>query len=499
MRPLFLATAIPYVNARPHLGFAFELVLADALARHARARGRPVWLTTGTDEHALKNVTAARGAGVPIEAWVARHAKHFRDLAAAFAVSHDDFVRTSAEPRHAVAVEALWRACAAAGDLEPRSYRGSYCEGCERFVEPAEIAAGRCAEHAGPLEEVEEVNWFFRLSRHRDVLCDLVASGRLEVAPAAARAEILAFLRGEVRDVSLSRPAARAGGWGLPVPGDPTQVVYVWFDALAYYLTSVGWDAASPAPRYQRFWRDGETTHVVGKGISRFHAVLWPALLLSAGLPLPARVLVHGYLTVDGQKISKSGNTVDPLPILDEVGLDALRWYLLAHLRPTRDGDFRRELLVAAHDADLAGGFGNLAQRVTALCARAGGWPTTARDVDGDAALRAAAAALPARVDAAFARFAPDEAAAELSALARAADRHLVAVEPWRLLRGDAADRDRAASALAALVDVLRVLAAELAPFIPAGAAALAARLAAPPAALAPLFPRLAPQPHARV
>jgi methionyl-tRNA synthetase len=490
-RPLILSSAIPYVNARPHLGFAYELILADALARHARARGRDVRFVTGSDEHSLNNVLAAERAGVPVAAFIAEHAEQFRALAPLLDVAPDDFVRTSVDPRHRAAALALWRACADAGDLERRSYRGRYCVGCERFYEPADLPDGRCAEHAAPLETVDEENWFFRLSRHQGALVDDLRAGRLAVEPAAARAETLAFLTGEVRDVSVSRPAARARGLGLPVPGDASQVIYVWFDALAVYLASLGWGGPDAAA-YQRYWAQGERVHVLGKGIARFHTVLWPALLRSAGLPPPSRVLVHGYLTVDGEKISKSGRWVDPRPIVDDVGVDALRWYLLAHLRSGRDGDVERARLQAAHDADLADGLGNLAQRVLGLCARAGALPPDGDAADPrDAALAAEAAALPARVDDALARFAPDEAAAAIVALGRAADRHLVATAPWTALRGDAAARRRAHAVLGVALEVLRAIAAELAPFVPRAAAALRAQLASG-APGAPPFPRLA-------
>jgi methionyl-tRNA synthetase len=484
MTQLFLSTAIPYVNARPHLGFTWELVLADALARHARLRGREVCFVTGSDEHSLNNVLAAERAGEPVAELIARHAAAFRELAPLVDVETDAFVRTSVDPRHAAAVAALWRACAAAGDLERRRYRGLYCVGCERFYEPGELAGGRCAEHAAPLEVVEEENWFFRLSRHREANAEEIRAGRLVIEPAAAREETLAFLAGEVRDVSVSRPAARARGLGLAVPDDASQVVYVWVDALCSYLAALGWPEGEA---YRRWWVGGERTHVLGKGITRFHTVLWPALLRSAGLPLPSRVLVHGYLTVDGEKISKSGRWVDPRPVVADVGVDALRWTLLAGLRATRDGDVSRARIVAAHDADLADGIGNLAQRVLGLCARVGSLEDAEEDAR-DAGLRAEAAALPARVDAAFARFAPDEAAAWIVALGRAVDSYLVATAPWSLQRTAPA---RARGVLRVALHVLAVIADELSPFGPRAARVLRQRLAArAPGAV--VFPRLA-------
>ncbi|HTL36332.1 MAG TPA: class I tRNA ligase family protein, partial [Kofleriaceae bacterium] len=237
MTTSLITTAIPFVNAEPHLGFAYELVLADVLARHRRRRGRDVRLLTGTDDNSLKNVQAAARAGSSPRAFVDRNADAFAALGPLLDVAPDDFVRTSRDPRHAPGVAWLWRACAARGDLYKRAWEGRYCIGCEAFVEDA---VALCPEHGTPPELVREDNWFFRLSRWAAPVRDAIETGQLRIVPDAARAETLAFLAGEVRDLSVSRDAARAGGWGIPVPGDASQVVYVWFDALAYYLTALG-------------------------------------------------------------------------------------------------------------------------------------------------------------------------------------------------------------------------------------------------------------------
>jgi len=247
--PYFLSTAIPYVNSRPHLGFAFEVVVADALARHRRRRGRDVRLVTGTDDHSLKNVLAAERAGVGTAAWVAGHADRFRALWPTLGATADEFVSTSLDPRHRAAVVALWQRLAAAGDLYRAPYRGLYCVGCERFVDAGDLVDGCCPEHAAPPEEVAEDNWFFRLGRHADAVRAAIRDGRLAIEPAAARDETLAFLERPVHDLSVSRSAARARGWGIPVPDDPDQVVYVWIDALAYYLASLGWPGAQAQGR----------------------------------------------------------------------------------------------------------------------------------------------------------------------------------------------------------------------------------------------------------
>lgn len=459
MTTSFITTAIPYVNARPHLGFAYELVLGDLLARHHRRRGRRVRFTAGTDDNSLKNVTAAAREGVTPRVLVDRNAEAFRALGPLLDLSTDDFVRTSLDPRHRTAVEELWRACHE--DLDRRSWEGRYCAGCEAFVDDDVVT---CAEHKTVPELVREENWFFRLSRWREPIREAIESRRLEIVPETARAEILGFLAGEVRDLSVSRDATRAKGWGIPVPGDDSQVIYVWFDALASYLTGSGLDG----------WRTAERTHVIGKGITRFHAVYWPAFLLSAGLPLPDRICVHGYLTIDGEKISKTGRSVEPEPIVERVGVDALRWYFLRRCRTRQDTDVASAAIADAHDGDLADRLGNLVQRVSVLVAKIGG-RIPARD---DApALRGIAEALPGRVDIALAAFVPDEAATAIVALLDAANRHLEQTEPWRLLR---TDPEAAAAALYAPLEAARIAAGELAPFVPGVSRTIAERLGDP-------------------
>jgi methionyl-tRNA synthetase len=298
----YITTAIPYVNGDPHLGHALELVQADVLARHRRLRGKAVRFLSGTDDNALKNVDAAVAAGLPVAEFVAEKAQRFVDLAQPLQLSNDDFIRTSTDPRHRPGVEWLWRACAEAGDLYQRNYEGLYCSGCEAFLLPGDLHDGRCPEHGEPPELVVERNWFFRLSRYQGALLDLIESGRLRVEPEHRRNEVLAFVRSGLTDFSVSRAQERARGWGIPVPDDPEQVVYVWFDALANYITALR--SGSNDDAYRKWWRESdERLHVIGKGIIRFHAIYWPAILVSAAQPLPTTIFVHDYLTVEGQKL----------------------------------------------------------------------------------------------------------------------------------------------------------------------------------------------------
>lgn len=486
MTTSFITTAIPFVNARPHLGFAYELVLADVLARHRRRRGRDVRFVTGTDDNSLKNVVAAAREGLAPRALVERNAAAFRALGPLLEVAPDDFVETSRDPRHRTAVEWLWRACAARGDLYRKTWEGRYCAGCEAFVDD-DVAI--CDEHGTAPEEVREDNWFFALSRWRRPVREAIASGRLAIVPDAARAETLAFLDGEVRDLSVSRVATRSGGWGIPVPGDPSQVIYVWFDALTNYLTSLGLGGPDgDAGLLARYWHGGERVHVIGKGITRFHAVYWPAFLLSAGLPLPDRIAVHGYLTVDGEKISKSRRNVEVAPVVERCGADALRWYFARRCRTRSDADVSVPAICDAYDGDLADRLGNLVQRTVALVGKlAGGRVPAPADSPEAAGLRALADALPARVDAALDAFLFDDAVESIVALIDAANRALETTAPWRLQRTDPA---RAAASLYAPLEAARVAAGELAPFVPGVARTIAARLGAPD--LAPGWGRLA-------
>ena len=367
-RRFYITTAIPYVNGDPHLGFALELVQADVLARHRRLRGEDVRFLSGTDDNSLKNVEAADAAGLPVDEFVREKARRFAELRDVLSLSYDDFIRTSVDPRHAPGVERLWRACAGAGDLYERDYEGLYCTGCEAFLAPGELVDGLCPEHAEPPVPVAERNWFFRLSRYGDRLLEEIESGRLRITPEQRRNEALSFVRSGLADFSVSRSRERARGWGIPVPGDPTQVVYVWFDALGNYVTAL--DYGSGGERYRTWWEGSdERVHVVGKGIIRFHAVYWPAILLSAGEPLPTAIVVHDYLTVDGRRISKSaGGSADPAALAARYGVDALRWWLVRDVPRSGDVDFREELL-AARANELADGLGNLVNRTIALAA----------------------------------------------------------------------------------------------------------------------------------
>jgi methionyl-tRNA synthetase len=437
----YVTVAIPYVNAAPHLGYAYELVLADVFARARRAAGGAVRFLGGTDDYSLKNVLAAEAAGVPTREFVGALSARFRALSGPLDLSFDDFIHTGADPRHRPAVERLWRAVAAGGDLDRRAYEGDYCVGCEAFVAPAELVDGRCPDHGAPVERVAEDNWFFRLSAYQDALDELISTGRLAVEPAPFRHEVLRFVRSGLEDISVSRSAARARGWGVPVPGDPDQVVYVWFDALANYVSALGYGDPASAD-YRRWWvGSDERVHVVGKGIVRFHAVFWPAFLLAAGEPLPTRIQVHPYLTTGGAKLSKSaGGGLDPAEAARDYGTDALRWWFARDVQPVADTDFTVERLVRRANEDLAGGVGNVVSRVVGLARHrpdgvaAGGEPPVPE-----------AAGLAGRVAEAAGRFDLRAASGLVVEAVAALNRDLAATEPWRVARdpAEAGELDR--------------------------------------------------------
>ena len=364
--PIFITSAIPYVNAEPHLGHALELVQSDALARYQRALGRDARFCTGTDDNSLKNVRAAALQSTTPSELVARYGAEFRRLAEVLHVSFDDFIHTASDPRHVPSVHALWERCAANGDVYRKAYRGLYCVGCESFLREGDTVAGACPVHPEPLEVLEEENWFFRLSRYGAAIQAAISSDQLQILPKERKNEVLQFVASGLEDFSISRSRARAKGWGIAVPGDDSQIVYVWFDALANYLSVLGFPEAEP---FAHFWQSSsERWHVLGKDILRFHAVYWPAILLSAGLPLPTSLRVHGFITSHGKKLGKSlGNAIDPFRLVGKYGVDAVRYYLLGHLHTTKDGDFREDLLQAAYSAELAGKLGNLLQRVCAV------------------------------------------------------------------------------------------------------------------------------------
>lgn len=456
MTSTYVTVAIPYVNADPHVGYAYELVQADIHARSRRGAGARVRFLGGTDDYSLKNVLAAEATHEPTQAFVDRHADRFEALAPPLGLTFDDFIRTSRDPRHPPAVERLWRAAAARGDLSKRHYEGDYCVGCEQFYDPADLVERCCPEHGTPTERVVEENWFFRLSAYQRHLEELIDSDRMKVRPEPFRREVLAFIRSGLSDISVSRSFERARGWGLPVPDDPGQVVYVWFDALTNYISALQF-GDEHSTDYRSWWLESDhRVHVIGKGILRFHAVYWPAFLLSAGQPAPTRIQVHPYLTVDGQKLSKSlGNSVDPIELVDTYGTDALRWWFARDVGDVADTDFTTTRLVERANQDLANALGNTTNRVATLVHRNFDGHLAARLIRPQARFRSLAD----EVSEAIADFRLRDATRLLVEAVAALDADLAATEPWRVAK-DAARRDELAALLGRQLGAARSIAA---------------------------------------
>ena len=357
-KKFYLTTAIPYVNAAPHLGHALEFVQTDVIARYQRLKGKEVGLVTGADENSLKNVHAAEKEGITTAELCKRNAAIFKKMAEEIGLSFTSFMRTSDKKMHWPGIKNLWNLCK--GDIYKKKYSGLYCVGCESFYEESELPDGVCPEHKKKPELVEEENYFFKLSKYQDKLEKLIESDELKVMPETRKNEVLSFIRGGLKDFSISRSVKRAKGWGIPVPDDPEQIMYVWFDALGTYLTGIGY--GTDEKEFGKYWP--ADVHVIGKGILRFHAIYWPAILLSAGLKLPKSIFVHGYITVEGHKMSKSlGNIIDPFYLIEKYGTDPLRYCLLSEVPTFDDGDFSEKNLIEKNNNELIANLGNLVNR----------------------------------------------------------------------------------------------------------------------------------------
>ncbi|HEX6239635.1 MAG TPA: methionine--tRNA ligase, partial [Polyangiales bacterium] len=467
----YVTTPIYYVNDRPHIGTAYSTVVADVIARYQRLRGVPTRFLTGLDEHGQKLERRAQELGQGTQAFVDSMVPPFKQAWQQLGCAYDDFIRTT-EPRHKQRAQLLWQRCEQAGDIFLDDYEGLYCVGCEAYYTEKDLLEGRvCPIHKKPVEALKEKTYFFRLSAYTDKLLEFYEKNPKFVQPEGRFNEVKSFVREGLKDLSLSRSTFK---WGIPVPNSPEHVIYVWFDALTNYISSLEGPPAAgeSAPLFDQFWPpSARAVHIVGKDILRFHAVYWPAFLMSAGLAPPTQVWAHGWLTVDGQKMSKSlGNFIAPGPLVEAVGPDVLRYYLMREVAFGQDGDFSHASLFARYHGELGNGLGNLLNRVLASIVKnnfSGKVPVVQRDQlnELDRALldkaRDSALAAAQQLEA----IQPSRALEAIWELVSAANKYVDQAEPWRLAKQ--VDQGRLGQVVYTVLETLRYLGVMLWPFMP--------------------------------
>jgi methionyl-tRNA synthetase len=490
--PFYITTAISYPNGRPHIGHAYEAIAADVIARFRRARGRDVRLVTGTDEHGLKMVQTARAEGRDTLEYADEMSLYFKRMCDDLNISYDEFVRTT-EKRHEAASVALWKALEANGDLYLDRYEGWYSVRDEAFYDESELSGEgdeRRSPQGTPVEWTAEETWFFRLSAYQERLLAHYRDNPSFILPESRRNEVVRFVEGGLKDLSVSRTSF---DWGVKVPGAPDHVMYVWVDALTTYMTGAGYPDTEGA-LYRRYWP--ADVHLIGKDIVRFHTVYWPAFLMSAGLPLPRQVFGHGFvLARGGEKMSKSlGNVVDPMALAATFGVDSLRYFLMREISFGQDGSYSAEAIVTRCNAELANSFGNLAQRVLSMIFKNldGVIPAPGEDPR-DRALIAEVESGCAALSREFDRMAFSQGLDAWMQAVFACNAYVDETAPWALRK---TDPERMAAVLGTLVVAIRALAVAVEPVVPASAAKIVAMIdsGAGGAAIAqpvPVFPRL--------
>lgn len=462
-----ITTAIAYVNGAPHMGHALEFVEADAIARYHRMMGDEVFYLTGTDEHGTKIVQTAEKEGIPVKELVDKNAQKFKDLMSQYRISYDQFIRTSDQQLHWPAVQKLWKKMEEKGDIYLGEYKGLYCVGCEEFKIEKDLVDGKCPIHPHrALQELEQKNYFFRLSKYSQQIGDILRSGQVKIVPSFRANEIISLCESGLEDVSFSRPKEQLS-WGIPVPGDDSQVMYVWCDALANYISAL--DYQNEGELFKKFWP--VDCHVIGKDILRFHAGIWIGMLLSADVPLPKSELVHGWIHYQGGRMSKSaGNVVDPVELANHYGVDAARYYLLAEIPVGQDGDFSYQLFENKINADLANNLGNFVNRVLSMVDRYTGGKIPQKKLD-----------IPSEIEdfwedyhAAFAEYDHQRASLALIRLVDYGNKYIAERMPWELAK-DETKREELEEVLRMMLKLLLHVTFMFSPFCPDKAQEIAA------------------------
>ncbi len=448
-KKFYLTTPIFYPNAKLHLGHAYTTTISDILVRYRRLIGEKVYFLTGADENTQKIVIAAREAGQTTKEFLGGTIENFKKLFASLDISYDQFIRTSDEEVHWPGARLLWQKLAASGDIYKKEYEGLYCVGHEAFLTEKELVEGKCPDHGTVPERIKEENYFFRLSKYTEEIKKRIDSDEFRIVPHTRKNEILSLLNEGLQDVSFSRPRTEHS-LGIPVPDDNSQVMYVWCDALSNYITALGYGRDEKL--YKDFWP--ADVHVIGKDILRFHAAIWPAMLISAELPLPKTLLVHGFITSRGKKMSKTlGNVIDPEELLEEYGTDAVRYYLARHITPFEDGDITREHFKEVYNANLANGLGNLVARVMQLAQTHLSEPVQVEFTP-----------YPKEFTDALEKFEINQAADYVWSRIGALDERITKEEPFKLIK---TDTEKGRTLIAALVRELAAIDLMLEPFLP--------------------------------
>lgn len=461
-KKFFVTTSIAYVNSVPHIGFAMEVVQADVLARYHRLKGEKVFFETGTDEHGIKIYRTAAEQGITAQELVDKNAERFQDLTKALSISNDYFVRTTDEA-HMRGAQKMWKKMADKGDIYKGSYEGLYCVGCESYIPEKDLVDGKCAIHKKAPEALKEENYFFKLSKYSTKIRELIESDTLKIIPEARKNEILNIIGEGLPDVSFSRPKQMLP-WGVQVPGDESQVMYVWCDALSNYITGIGYEEETQ--QFKDFWP--ADVHVIGKDILRFHAGVWIGMLLSAELAVPKQILVHGFITSGGQKMSKSiGNVVDPFVYAEEFGIDPVRYYVLKEIPTTDDGDFSRDRFVGVYSSDLGNNFGNLVYRVFSMNEKYFAGKVMKKVMNDPVEAVGAINSLSEYVEMyhrAIDRFDLKAALEIVWVLVNTGNEYVDRTKPWALAK---TDMDGLAEVMYRLLELVRIIGVLLAPFLP--------------------------------